>query len=515
MFQPTTPRPVTENEWIWTVLGLALLFGTAVRVFPGLLTGFPINDGGMFAVAMRDLMANGFALPKATSYNLLDIPFAYPPFGFYAGAFLQRLGMSELQVLLWLPIFLSVIMLPFYYLFAREFLGDRPRAAVAAVFFALTPGEYVWFLMGGGLTRSFGAIFFMGAAAFIYRSFNHGKPRDVIFAAAASALVVLSHPQYAFLTVLSGAILWLFYGRSRQGILFAALIAVGTALLTAPWWGVIATHHGLDIFLSTGQAGVLQSSARRLIGSLFSVQTFIPFAMLFRVLGVGWLVRSKRFDLIVWGAIPFFLDQRSAPIVAGFTYPLLAAYGFMDALPAVIHWLRRRKQAVEEGQSGGFGYNHKLSISLLGIIFYLALECAGHGYAISRAVLPTPAREMTAWAKESTPMDSRYLILTGRIGLMNDPIQEWFPALAERHSATTIQGLEWTLGKRFMERWDELTALQTCLDMECAKTRENQIGAEADYVVFDKASTAPEILELFSKDAAPLFENERYLVYKR
>jgi hypothetical protein len=513
MMQQMTPRPVTEKEWTWTILGLVLLFGTAVRVFPGLLAGFPINDGGMFAAAMRDLLENKFLLPVSTSYNLLGIPFAYPPFGFYAGAVLQRLGISESQVLLWLPIFLSALMLPLYYLFARELMGDRPRAAAATVFFSLIPGGYVWLLMGGGLTRSFGAIFFIGAVYFIHRSFRFGATRDLIFAASFSTLVILSHPQFAFLTATSGAILWLIYGMTKRGFVSAILIALGAALLSAPWWGVVASRHGLDIFLSAGQAGDLRASIGELAESLFARKTFIPFTTIFQLLGIGWLGYKKRFDLILLGAIPFFLDQRSAPIVAGFTYPMLAAYGYMDMVPALARRLRNQKTPQE---NAGFVYSHTLSISLLGIIFYLVIECAAHAYVIRRVVLPADAHEMTAWAKEHTSTDSRYLILTSRVDLMTDPIQEWFPALAERHSMTTVQGLEWILGEGFMQRWNELIALHSCRDMDCVEFWENRIGAEAAYVILDRITTAPEILELFTESNTSLvFENERYRVYER
>ena len=88
------PRQVGEFEWTGTILGIAILFGTFVRVLPVFLAGFPINDGGMFLVMMRDLRGNGFALPMYTTYNYMDIPYAYPPLGFYLGAFLELTGIS-------------------------------------------------------------------------------------------------------------------------------------------------------------------------------------------------------------------------------------------------------------------------------------------------------------------------------------------------------------------------------------------------------------------------------------
>jgi hypothetical protein len=508
-----TPRLVTENEWVWTILGISLLFGSAVRILPGVLAGFPINDGGMFAVAMRDLLANKFLPPAATTYNQLQIPFAYPPLGFYAGALLQSAGLSETQVLLWLPALLSIAILPAHYLFARQLLGNRPLAAAAAAFFALTPGSYIWLIMGGGLTRSFGALFFMGAVGFIFRAFKYGNKSDIAAATLFSALVILSHPQYTLLTVTSGFVLWLFHGMSKQGSASAALIAVSAALASAPWWSGVAAAHGWGIFLSAGQAGDMRASFTDLAKSIISIQTTVPLLTLFRIMGLGWLIYKKRFDLITMTALPFFIDQRSAPIVAGLIYPMFAAYGFLDALPALI---RRLKQPTQAAQPiGTFTYNHPLSISLLGILFYLALECAVYTNVIRQVVLPTPAQTMSAWVRENTPADSRFLILTSRTDPMTDPLQEWFPALAERHSATTLQGLEWTLGKNFSLRWRELAALQACRDMPCLELREAKIGANSDFIILDKSKTSPEILGYFEEQGAPpLYENIRYIVYK-
>ena len=80
------------------------------------------------------------------------------------------------------------------------------------------------------------------------------------------------------------------------------------------------------------------------------------------------------------------------------------------------------------------------------------------------------------WVRENTPADSSFLILTGRADVMTDAVQEWFPALAERHSATTLQGLEWTLGGEFYPRWNELSALQSCREMACIESISNEMN---------------------------------------
>ena len=116
------PRQVGEFEWTGTILGIAILFGIFVRVLPAFLSGFPINDGGMFSVMMRDLRVNGFALPTYTTYNYMDIPYAYPPLGFYLGAFLELIGISDMQILTWLPAIFTAFTVPLFYLLAKQLM---------------------------------------------------------------------------------------------------------------------------------------------------------------------------------------------------------------------------------------------------------------------------------------------------------------------------------------------------------------------------------------------------------
>ncbi|MDO9302752.1 MAG: hypothetical protein Q7T89_15305, partial [Anaerolineales bacterium] len=76
-------------NWSMLFLFTALLFGAVVRFVPAASNGFPLNDGGMFYTMIRDLQANHYILPQFTSYNFADIPFAYPPLGFYIAASLS------------------------------------------------------------------------------------------------------------------------------------------------------------------------------------------------------------------------------------------------------------------------------------------------------------------------------------------------------------------------------------------------------------------------------------------
>jgi hypothetical protein len=514
MKSQSKPRQVGEWEWTATILGIAILFGVFVRVLPAFRSDFPINDGGMFLVMVRDLQANGFTLPLYTTYNFMNIPYAYPPLGFYLAAFLAWLGVPTLQVLIWLPALLTALTIPLFYFLALQMLHDRPRAALAAAFFAFAPGNYVWLLMGGGLTRSLGTVFFITSLIYVQRAFQNPTWRTTALALVSSALVVLSHPQSALLTALGSLTLGVFLIRSPKAALHAFLIGAGVLLFTLPWWGSVMLRHGIQPFFSAGQSGDLRASLLALWGNLLSRQTILPFATFFRWMGLGWVIYTRRLDLIAWGFLAYFIDQRSASIVTSFFYPMLAAYGFLDALPAAVHFFRTRTWQPQKKDA--FLNQQALSLSLLGILFYLVLECFFHAEVIRKVALSSAAQQMAVWVKQNTPADSRFLILSGHPDVMTDSIQEWFPALAERHSASALQGLEWTLGSQFYPRWEQLSVLQSCRDLACIELTASKINLQYNYLILDTHHTAVDFAPVFlARGYTSIYSNEQYSLFAK
>jgi hypothetical protein len=171
-------KDVSAGHWIVFLLAVSILLGGIVRFLPGIQAGFPLNDGGMFLSMVRDLRESGYALPIFTSYNHLQIPYAYPPFGFYVARILSDVfRISELDLLRWIPPFINVLSIFAFYRLASELLGSKLRGALASTFYALTPGAFGWFIMGGGLTRSFGSLFLLLTALFTLRLFRRGEEK--------------------------------------------------------------------------------------------------------------------------------------------------------------------------------------------------------------------------------------------------------------------------------------------------------------------------------------------------
>ncbi len=113
----TKNKGMTHAEWIFLLLGAVVFFGMVVRFFPGLQAGFPLNDGGMFLSMIRDLRGSHYSLPGLTSYNNLNIPYAYPPFGFYFARLISDLfKFSEITLLRWLPPIINTLSILAFYM---------------------------------------------------------------------------------------------------------------------------------------------------------------------------------------------------------------------------------------------------------------------------------------------------------------------------------------------------------------------------------------------------------------
>lgn len=245
-------KTLTPKEWRMLFLGVTLLFGIITRFFPWLQAGFPLNDGGMFLSMIRDLRGSHYSLPALISYNNLTIPYAYSPFGFYFARLISDLfNFSEITLLRWLPPIINTLSILAFYMLVSLLLGSRRRAVVASIFYALTPGASAWFIMGGGLTRSFGSLFMLISLYWVFRLFRDGGNRELALSIVFCSLTVLSHPEVGIHTAASCILLWLIYGHSLRTALHSVIVLFACLLLSAPWWAGVFSYHGLAPFLSS------------------------------------------------------------------------------------------------------------------------------------------------------------------------------------------------------------------------------------------------------------------------
>ena len=504
-------KSLSENQWIELVFFVGFLLGGFVRFFPGLQAGFPLNDGGMFLSMVRDLAVNEYALPKFTSYNLLDIPFAYPPFGFYIARLLADIfSLPELTLLRWLPPFVNSLSIVAFYLLASELLESKPRGALASAFYALTPGAFGWFVMGGGLTRSFGSFFLLLTVYSVLGLYKNGGKKFTALTMLFGALTVLSHPEAGIHAAASCLLVWIFFGRAVRSFFQSVIVAVGVLLLSSPWWATVISHHGLEPFLSAMQTGSHGTPLLTALGSLITVEGIIPISTALRVIGLAWGAWKRRYFLLAWAFLPFLVEPRSAPSVSHYPMTLLAALAFAEAFPALVARLRKTTIDLEALYSSR-GFN----AALFAAFFLLFIDSGLYGFRLVGNSLRLQDREAMTWVDKSAAGDAVFLVWTGIKSPEIDPYVEWFPALANRRNLTTLQGYEWLLSDGFYDQYGELARLQQCASVDCIELWAERMNWRYDYVaVFEGQNTDLDDLfagelgyfEVYSRETVTIFE---------
>lgn len=466
----------SRKEFAVLVLALALVSGAVVRFFPTLIAGFPINDGGMFAVMVDDLRESGFALPVFTSYNLNNLPYAYPPLGFYLGRILADLtGWSVVDVARWLPAFFSSLAVGAFYLLAVRLLPTRLHAALAALFFALTPRAFSWFVEGGGITRSPAQFFMLLTFASVVNLYRRGRRQDILWSGLWGALTVLAHPEAAVHAAFSCLLLWFILGRSRQSFLQSAGVAGLAALLSAPWWVTVLARHGLETILAAAATGQKWLALLHLLFFYFTEETYATLTAVLGLIGLALQVSRRNWLLPLWLVLPFIVEGRSAHLPAVIPLSMLAAMAVLDV---VFHSLGSEPsgEGVTPIERGMFLY----------LFLYLLFSSLVFGVQISSARVYEADQQALAWVREQTPPEARFLVLTGSRSLSYDPLPEWFPALAGRQSVYTVQGLEWVPGGSFSAVVQNAARAQECLSTSAACVMESIRHIPVDYIYISR-----------------------------
>lgn len=468
-------------------LACAVAAGLFVRLVPVARADFPLNDGGMFYAMARDVVASGGRLPAQTTYNHLDIPFAYPPLGFYVAAFLNATAHIDLfEVLRVVPFLASVLTLIAFAILVRSIISARFAAMVAAFIFALHPRDFSWEIMGGGLTRSIGLLFAVLAIGRIHAMYRQGRRRDITLAALFSTLTVLSHLEMALFVAVTALVFFLAYGRSREGVAASAIVAAVTLIGVAPWLYAVMSVHGTVPFLA-----VINGSVPAVLGPSLLLTLRVSDEPLFPVLGclglIGFARGIARREWVIpgWFVTLYLVDGRQAPSLG--IVPLAMLGGLAAEL------------IVESfGQSGPFGQR-------AGKVFIAALL----GYAGFATLVGEPqtlqalsVQEQTAmsWAQGNTPADSRFLVITGDTWAVNRTA-EWFPVLAERQSVATVQGSEWLPHGAFPHRLKADDALGNCArtGVACLREWQRRYRAAFDYLfIVKRPSTSASMLGVAS-----------------
>jgi hypothetical protein len=480
----------------------AAILGLYVRLNPVLQTDFPLNDGSLFVLMSQELVQGHFRLPEFTGYNLSQIPYAYPPLGFYLAASIARISSWDmLSIFRFLPALLSWLTIPAFFLAAKRLLKSTATLSIAVIIFALIPRSWLWLIMGGGLTRSLGLFFSILSIYFGHRLFTEHK--GLLTTILCYTLAVLSHPEALIFAALGLVFLYLVYDRSLTGFRDLALVGGGALLLSAPWWLTVILRHGFNTFLAAGEtSGFTMGFLEKLI--VFDItgeSSPAVFAVLSLVGVFSSLSKQKYFLPLLTGVTIIFL-QRSGPNFLMFPIAILAAIGIGEVL-----LVATEKHQLQDQFSGPARQKlTTLSKIMLGFLLvnllYSTLSVSGSPDSPLHAVQPEEA-EVMAWIKENTPADGNFLVISDKFW-WEDLHGEWFPVLAERHSVNTLQGAEWLPGEAFNQALTWRAAAEFCLDQPagCLEQAQVEYDIPFNYVFLVKQS------ETSSENSTLFFERE-------
>jgi hypothetical protein len=450
-------------------VSLPVLTGLFVRALPVTRADFPLNDGGLFYAMTRDLRDAGFLLPATTTYNGLDIPFAYPPLAFYLAAILSSIpGIELIDLFRLLPVVFATLTIPVVYLLAREILASRFQALLATWAFALLPRAFDWSILGGGVTRSLG--WFLASIAILegIRFYRTRETRHGLGMAVFAALATLSHPGAAVFTITSLILVFLAYGRSRQSFIESVGLGVLAAIIAAPWWVTVIKVHGLEPFLAGGQTSTnLLTSFQFLVTFTITDEPYTTFLAIVGLIGLIYTVAKRRYLLAAWVIVVFVIDPRSATAVM-IPLAMLIAVAVDEVLLAPVSGAR--VDAAERFFPRALRRDRYVWL-LLGVGLMLGMFGAVRADTMLFSplhALAQPNRETMAWIHDNVPAEAEFLVVSGGQWYV-DANAEWFPVLTGHSSLNTVQGYEWLGKDAWVQQAVRNEALQKCVfaTVEC------------------------------------------------
>lgn len=459
----------------------AVCLGFLVRAIHVLPTDFPLNDGGLFYLMVQELQRSHYRLPYFSSYNSAGIPYAYSPLAFYIAALLTEITpLTLLDVFRYLPLAVSTATIVAFFFLARAMLGSKTAVVAAVVTFALIPRTFIWLLMGGGLTRSFGFLFAILALHQIYMMYIRSEWRYALTGTVYSACTVLSHLGTVPFVVFSSLLMFLFYGRSARAVIASITVGLGTVVLTAPWWGYVVAVHGLEPFRAANATGMSIFSDRDARGAVIAwlsrlgvgsstggstAEALFPLLGTLALLGALHSAAKKHFFLILWWIAIIIFEVRAGGTYAPVPVAMLAGIGITNGLLPLLGlpgmrdpvatevcqgrgWsdMRRRSKAFFLQGAGHSG----MAVLVLGFLLVYATVSA----TLKHKATPSDLKFLVSVSPEerdamnfvrTTAPESRFLVMPEDpwIPWGADKPAEWFPVLAQRVSVGTIQGTEW------------------------------------------------------------------------
>lgn len=515
--------PVT-CKYIITCICISIFLGLLVRIPYFIHSDFPLNDGGLFMLMINAIKMNNYFLPEVVHYNGEQIPFAYPPFALYVAAIISALGFDVIEVIRYLPLVFNILTICAFILLASKVLNNRYTLLFAAILFPIIPKSYEWLIMGGGITRSVG--FFFTVLSIYIAILISSNLRTIYFVLliVSISIAVLSHPEWGITAILiSSLIIFIKANNKVYGIGILAAMGIGTLLLTSPWWANIILRFGFQPFVaaSTSSYWGFADFLRRVIRLEIFTQTFTIMSWA-AVIGFLYYASKRDWLIPVWLLLVYLTTPRDAPSAATVPYAMLSALGVYLIVKYLASWtlnildnshiLVKFSSYLNLSKLILPAFNIIASIVIVGI--FMATLFFHDSNSLN--ALTHEERDAMEWIKNNTPHEASFLVLSPSAYWHDDYVAEWFPALSERRSITTVQGLEWV----YDENWHQVVNKVQMIKSIQAIELPGDIPHRLYEYLESKFSNQINFVSVFLPDADPAFggflsSNMYELIYQR
>jgi len=507
----------------YTILALAFLMGSLIRIQFISGSSFPLNDGGLFYQMVEDLLRNNLALPEITTYNNGQIPYAYPPLAFYIVALLNLITRLPLLFLFrFVPLVTSIFVILAYYFLARKLFGNGILTSLSVLFFALLPRSYEWFLMGGGITRGLGFLFAILAIANIWEIFR--KTNNWINSVGAilfSAACILTHPETALFVVFLAGVFFVYHSMNWINFKRGLVVTAGVLVLIAPWIITILTKHGLGPFLGAGGTGHkdwLEIKNFITLNFGFENTYFLSIYAVFSL--VALFLRRDKLTYFLGGMIivGYLFFPRSGTNLLTIAISPLAAMGLYELIIL---------SGFEQDRQKGFLTNLENSIKpkiiMVFIIVYLFLGAFTYRHLEGRDNLSLNEDLISVyeWLEANAGEEDGIMFYPpagAKRFWWNDFASEWFPALTDKSNLTTVQGYEWIEGA-YQKKAGDYLALRKCVDIgpACVAKWEAENDVRVDILVIGQASDRQGFVENFDQDEnyRIVYSGKEYRIFEK
>ncbi|MEN9327507.1 MAG: hypothetical protein RI947_315 [Candidatus Parcubacteria bacterium] len=438
------------------ILFLIILLGFWIRVFFVLSADFPLNDGGMFYTMVNDILSNGFRLPHYASYNHSGIPYAYPFLGFYLTAFISyALHIPVISLIRFLPLLFSVLTIPLVYGIAKILLRSSLFGLGAAIVFAILPRSYEWMIMGGGLTRSLGFVWALASIVTCLVYARHSAQKYVIYTGICLGLTFMSHLEMSLFALYSVLLLTTYTtGLKRTLKIYCIAVFVGITV-SSIWWIPVINTHGIQVFMRAFMTGFWSYSAiLPLVFFNFTQEPFINLFAVLALLGVWVSLFRKEYLLPVWLSMIFVVNHRSASTMATLVVGLLSMNALRFLILPTLQSLDRSNRRRAMQYAIGI-----VTIYILSLFIGLILPKTSSLQSLNSTDISA-----MRWVRAHTKLSSSFLIVSALPynAWAQDKVSEWFPAITERKSVMTIQGMEWLPDNLFNKRYELTRHMKEC-----------------------------------------------------